>query len=37
MIMSLLDAINSPDDLKPLTMDELQQVCTELRQYIIDV
>jgi len=35
--MSLLDAINSPDDLKPLTMDELQQVCTELRQYIIDV
>lgn len=35
--MSILETINSPDDLKPLSMDELQQVCTELRQYIIDV
>lgn len=35
--MSLLETINSPDDLKPLSMAELQQVCTELRQYIIDV
>lgn len=35
--MPLLETINSPDDLKPLSMDELQQVCMELRQYIIDV
>lgn len=35
--MSLLETINSPDDLKPLSLAELQQVCTELRQYIIDV
>ena len=35
--MSLLETIDSPDDLKSLSMAELQQVCTELRQYIIDV
>ena len=35
--MSLLEKIDSPDDLKPLSIEELQQVCTELRQYIIDV
>ncbi len=33
----LLNLINSPDDLKKLSRDELQQVCDELRQYIIDV
>ena len=35
--MSLLETINSPDDLKSLSIEELHQVCTELRQYIIDV
>ena len=29
--------IDSPDDLRCLTADKLEQVCTELRQYIIDV
>ena len=33
----LLRNINTPDDLKLLTKDQLQQVCEELRQYIIDV
>jgi 1-deoxy-D-xylulose-5-phosphate synthase len=33
----LLQKINSPDDLKKLNRDQLHQVCTELRQYIIDV
>jgi 1-deoxy-D-xylulose-5-phosphate synthase len=33
----LLNTINSPDDLKKLSREELQQVCDELRQYIIDV
>ncbi|MEX0945226.1 MAG: 1-deoxy-D-xylulose-5-phosphate synthase [Balneolaceae bacterium] len=32
----LLEHINSPDDLKKLTPDQLQQVCDELREYIID-
>ena len=35
--MSLLETINSPDDLKSLSIEELHQVCAELRQYIIDV
>lgn len=35
--MSLLETIDSPDDLKSLSMAELQRVCMELRQYIIDV
>lgn len=34
---SLLSSINSPDDLKKISRDQLQQVCDELRQYIIDV
>jgi 1-deoxy-D-xylulose-5-phosphate synthase len=34
---TLLRTINSPDDLKNLSYDDLQQVCDELRQYIIDV
>lgn len=33
----LLQQINSPEDLKKISKDQLQQVCTELRQYIIDV
>ena len=34
---SLLQKIDSPADLKKLPMDQLPQVCDELRQYIIDV
>ncbi len=33
----LLQQINSPEDLKNISKDQLQQVCDELRQYIIDV
>ncbi len=33
----LLQAINSPEDLKKLPKEKLHQVCDELRQYIIDV
>src|SRR5580704_6411816 len=33
----LLSKINNPDDLKKLTREQLNQVCDELRQYIIDV
>ncbi len=33
----LLQEINSPDDLKKLSKEQLHQVCDELRQYIIDV
>lgn len=33
----LLRNIQSPDDLKKLSKDQLQQICDELRQYIIDV
>ena len=33
----LLSDINSPDDLKKLSKDQLHLVCDELRQYIIDV
>ena len=34
---NLLEKINLPSDLKQLKVDELNQVCQELRQYIIDV
>src|SRR5690242_12537603 len=34
---SLLQTINSPDDLKKLSREKLMQLCEELRQYIIDV
>ncbi len=34
---SLLQTINTPDDLKKLPREKLHQVCDELRQYIIDV
>jgi len=33
----LLSKIDSPDDLKKLSPDQLQEVCDELRQFIIDV
>ena len=33
----LLSAINSPDDLKKLAPEQLQEVCDELRAFIIDV
>src|SRR6201996_3548037 len=33
----LLKTINYPSDLKQLSEDQLEQVCQELRQYIIDV
>lgn len=33
---ALLSQINTPDDLKKLSKGQLQQVCTELRQFIID-
>ncbi|HVK97474.1 MAG TPA: 1-deoxy-D-xylulose-5-phosphate synthase [Flavisolibacter sp.] len=34
---TLLQAINSPEDLKKVPKEQLHQVCDELRQYIIDV
>jgi len=33
----LLEKINSPADLKKLSIDQLEEVCDELRQFIIDV
>lgn len=33
----LLDRINSPADLKKLSMDELERLSSEIRQYIIEV
>jgi 1-deoxy-D-xylulose-5-phosphate synthase len=32
----LLQTVNSPEDLKKLSKEQLHQVCDELRQYIID-
>lgn len=32
---NILEHINSPEDLKPLSIDELEQLCEEIRQYII--
>ena len=34
---SLLSQIESPDDIKRLSREQLHQLCQELRQYIIDV
>jgi 1-deoxy-D-xylulose-5-phosphate synthase len=34
---ALLQQINSPEDLRKLSREQLHQVCDELRQYIIDV
>ncbi|MGB0347021.1 MAG: 1-deoxy-D-xylulose-5-phosphate synthase, partial [Balneolaceae bacterium] len=33
----LLSKIDSPDDLKKLSPDQLQQVCDELREFIVDI
>ena len=33
----LLNTINTPQDLKKVSREQLHQVCNELRQYIIDV
>lgn len=33
----LLAQVNTPDDLKKLSIEQLPQLCQELRQYIIDV
>ncbi len=33
----LLAQVNSPDDLKKLSEDQLEQFCSELRQFIIDI
>jgi len=35
--IQLLKQINSPDDLRKLLPEQLEQVCRELRQYIIEV
>ncbi|MCC8409557.1 1-deoxy-D-xylulose-5-phosphate synthase [Mucilaginibacter sp. UR6-1] len=34
---NLLEKINNPSDLKQFSEDELEQICQQLRQYIIDV
>lgn len=34
--MKLLDSINSPEDIKHLNMDELNSLCRELREYILE-
>ena len=33
----LLSKINSPDDLRKLNKNQLEQISTELRQYIVDI
>ncbi|MDR3710704.1 MAG: 1-deoxy-D-xylulose-5-phosphate synthase [Capsulimonadaceae bacterium] len=33
---ALLPLINSPDDLKPLNTDQLKQLASEIRQYLVD-
>ncbi|MDH6306639.1 1-deoxy-D-xylulose-5-phosphate synthase [Parabacteroides sp. PF5-5] len=35
--IKILQSINSPHDLRLLPIDQLPQICSELRQYIIDV
>ena len=32
----LLNTINDPEDLRKLTVEQLPQVCSELRQFIVD-
>lgn len=34
--MKYLQNINSPDDLKKLNVDQLETVCSELRDFIIE-
>ena len=36
MAETLLDKINSPEDLRKLKKDQLPQLCAELRTYLID-
>ena len=36
-IYKLLETINSPEDMKSLTPDQLRQLSSELRQYIIEI
>lgn len=36
MTMNYLQHINSPDDLKKLSIDQLETVCAELREFIIE-
>ena len=33
----LLSNINNPDDLRKLNKNQLEQICSELRKYIIDI
>lgn len=33
----ILDSINSPADIKALSMDQLRQLCSELRSYMVEV
>ena len=33
----ILDSINSPADIKALSMDQLRQLCSELRSYMLEV
>lgn len=35
--MTLLDKINSPDDLKQFSAEELECLCKEIRTLLIDV
>ncbi len=34
--ISILEKINYPSDLKSLTMEELETLCSDLRNFIID-
>lgn len=36
MKLSLLERINSPDDLKKLSMQEVTQLCTEIRSFLLE-
>ena len=33
----ILESISYPDDLRQLPQEQLEEVCAEIRQYIIDV
>ncbi len=34
--MNILDTVNSPEDIKSLSVDELNQLCDELREFLIE-
>ena len=36
MKYELLDSVNSPSDIKNFTIPQLEQLCGELREYIIE-